>query len=323
MLIPAAASLIGGAMSSSSAERSAATQAAAAERAAESQLQAAREANQLQAGIYRQGLGIQAPQIRGGQLALSALMSGLGLGPATPGAQVAPVGAPAGPTYTNAQGQTVDAQGNVVRDATYGIGSIPVGATAEEMAAAGSPLTGTFKEQFTGQDIYKDPSYQFRLEEGLRALRAQQAAGGNRFGGQAMKDITNYAQGAASQEFGSAYNRFMANKAALYDRLSSLAGLGTRVGSEAASGGLTAGQQIGQNIIGGQRAASDLLTGAAAARAGGLVGSTGAIVGGINQGLNNWYTQQYIDKFKQSMPTTTAQVPLGTLMTGPEYGQFL
>lgn len=335
MLIPAAISTIGGLMQARSAQKAAETQARAATEGAQAQLQAAREANALQAAMYKQGLGMQAPQIRGGQLALSALMSGLGLGAATPGMAraggagglVTPAvmpggaaGAPAGTmapavmpgggvpatagipgSFVNAQGVAVDAQGKpVAAPSDYGIGNIPIGATEEEMAAAGAPMAGRFTEEFTGQDIYMDPSYKFRLEQGMRQLRAQQAAGGNRFGGQAMKDIAEYSQGLASQEYGNAYERFMRNKQALYSRLSDLAGLGSRAGSEAAAAGTAAGGQIGANIIGGQRAATDLLTSAAAARAGGQVGSTNAIVGGINQGLNNWYMQQYMNKFQPS-----------------------
>lgn len=317
MLLPAAISTIGGLMQARSAQKAAETQARAATEGAQAQLQAAREANALQAAMYKQGLGIQAPQIRGGQLALSALMSGLGLGAGTrgmtaPGAMapaVMPGGAAGGVpatagipgTFVNAQGVAVDAQGKpVAAPSDYGIGSIPIGATEEEMAMAGAPMAGKFTEEFTGQDIYMDPSYKFRLEQGMRQLRAQQAAGGNRFGGQAMKDIAEYSQGLASQEYGNAYERFMKNKQALYSRLSDLAGLGSRAGSEAAAAGTAAGGQIGANIIGGQRAATDLLTSAAAARAGGQVGSTSAIVGGANQALNNWYTQQYLNRFQPS-----------------------
>jgi hypothetical protein len=38
------------------------------------------------------------------------------------------------------------------------------------------------------------------------------------------------------------------------------------------------------------------------------VGSTNAIVGGMNQGLNNWYTNQIIKRYTQ--PSSNAGMPM-------------
>lgn len=332
----AAVGVVGGALSSRSASRAAETQAAAADRAAQSQLQAAREANQLTAGMYRQGLATQAPYQQAGQLGLSAIMSGLGLGPArssvtTPQAggnrmrlpgQAVPGGAPAMGadgepmmgfdqgmpggvvgTYVDAQGRAVDAQGNpmIAQQNPYAdIANINYGATQDELnAAAAGVQPGQFTRSFTAADLMAgmDPGYQFRINEAQKALEAKRAAVGNRFGGQALKDITNYSQDAASQEYQSAYNRYMQNRDQVYNRLAGLAGIGQSVGAGMAQAGAGAAQNIGSNLIGGQTAASNYLTGGAAARAGGQVGSTNAIVGGINSGLNNWYTQQVMNRY--------------------------
>ena len=172
-------------------------------------------------------------------------------------------------------------------------------------------MQGKFTEEFTGQDIYQDPSYKFRLEEGLRALRAQQAAGGNRMGSQAMKDITQYAQQAASQEYGSAYDRFMRNREALYNRLAGITSAGQTAATQAGQfgvGGAGTTAELGSRMAsdvsrlgtGAQAAASDYLTSAAAARGAGQVGSTQAIVGGLtgglSQGMQNYLTMQYLNK---------------------------
>jgi hypothetical protein len=112
-----------------------------------------------------------------------------------------------------------------------------------------------------------DPSYQFRLGEGMKALDRQAAARGGLISGGALKAAQRYGQDFASTEFGNAYNR-----------LAGLAGVG-----QTATNTLTgAAGQFGQNQAMG-------LSNAAQARASGYVGSANALTGGLNQYLN--YTQ--------------------------------
>jgi hypothetical protein len=63
------------------------------------------------------------------------------------------------------------------------------------------------KFSYTGEDLYKDPSYQFRLEQGQKALDRQGAAAGRFLSGRQLQASSNYNQGAASQEFQNAYSR--------------------------------------------------------------------------------------------------------------------
>lgn len=63
------------------------------------------------------------------------------------------------------------------------------------------------KFSYTGQDLYDDPSYKFRLEQGQKALDRQGAASGRFLSGSQLQAASNYNQGAASQEYQSAYNR--------------------------------------------------------------------------------------------------------------------
>lgn len=309
-------SLIGGAMGSRSARQAAQIQADAARAAAQSQLTATRESNELVRQMYERNLGLQAPQYRTGQLALSALSSGLGLGPvqagpmAQPGAQTGPQGQ----LYTNAQGQTVDAAGNIVT-AMPGITPTQMGATQEELAAAGQPFAGRLTETFKPSDLTMDPSYQFRLNEGLRALQARGAATGMLQTGQGLKDITEYSQGLASTEYGAAYDRFMRNQEALYTRLRDLAGVGTEAGARAGEAGMRAGETIGRTTTEGARVAGELTTGAAAAQAAGRVGSTQAITGGLQSGLQDWMTLQYLNRAPQiGQSTVGAPQPTGLPM---------
>jgi len=63
-------------------------------------------------------------------------------------------------------------------------------------------------EPFTGQiDLLRDPSYQFRVNEGLRAIEHRAASRGQLQSGNTLKDLTRFGQEAASQEYGNAYQR--------------------------------------------------------------------------------------------------------------------
>lgn len=60
---------------------------------------------------------------------------------------------------------------------------------------------------FTAEDLMEDPSYNFRLQQGADALAQQAVASGLANSTAAQKMMTDYAQGAASQEFANAYGR--------------------------------------------------------------------------------------------------------------------
>jgi hypothetical protein len=59
----------------------------------------------------------------------------------------------------------------------------------------------------TTDSIYADPSYKFRFGEGQRALEQGAAAQGTLRTGGTLKDLVNYGQNAASQEYGNIVDR--------------------------------------------------------------------------------------------------------------------
>lgn len=61
----------------------------------------------------------------------------------------------------------------------------------------------------TAGDVLKDPSFQFRLDQGRKALEASAAGKGILRSGGSMKDLLGYGQQFASQEYGNVYNRAM------------------------------------------------------------------------------------------------------------------
>ena len=87
------------------------------------------------------------------------------------------------------------------------------------------------------KNLQMDPGYQFRLEEGQKALRNAAGARGGRQGGATMKALTRYNQDYASGEYGKAYDR-------QYGRLSQLAGFGGQATSQGSQQSMQQGQSL-------------------------------------------------------------------------------
>lgn len=74
-------------------------------------------------------------------------------------------------------------------------------------------------QKFTGEDLANDAGYQFRLQQGQSALNNSLAAGNGVLSGAAQKALSDYNQGAASNEFQNAYNRDTQDKNNRYQAL--------------------------------------------------------------------------------------------------------
>jgi len=141
--------------------------------------------------------------------------------------------------------------GNVIDSGTYG--------------ALVKPFDAQTFEQ------YKDPGYNFQLQQGQQALQNSQAAKDGVLSGAALKDLIGFNQGMANTAYQNAFSRYMSQNDATYNRLSSLLG----IGENAAAGVGNTGAQVTSNI-------ANTLTSGANAQAAGIVGSANAINGGIN-----------------------------------------
>lgn len=121
---------------------------------------------------------------------------------------------------------------------------------------------------------YKDPGYQFRLQQGTQALRNAAAAGSGALSGAALKDLLGYNQDMASTEYSNAFNRYQTQQGNIFSRLSDIA----QLGQTAAAG---VGQQ-GTALAGN---AGQALTNAGTAAGGGFVGAGNTLNSGIT---NAW-----------------------------------
>lgn len=168
--------------------------------------------------------------------------------------------------------------------ASSAYGANQAGKAAESQAAAGREAMAMFKPWMdngawaigqganmlgkSGPEAAKnaflqDPGYQFRVDEGQRALERSAAARGGLASGKAIKDTIRFGQGMGSQEFGNSFNRLM-----------SVAGMG----QTATGQGADYRTQIGN------------------AEAAGRVGSANAITNGISQGLSMYGNNRLMEQ---------------------------
>lgn len=299
--------VVGAAVQSDAARSAGNKQADAARAASAASLDATDKTNALNWQIYQQNMANNAPGMQAGQSALSALQNGLGLGRlratqtgnvgAVPGSAAALAGTPT-ETFTNAQGQTVDKDGNVV---TAPAQTQNYGATQAELDAAGNSigagsLTQSFSDKVKADGGFEtDPSYQWRLAQGQKNLQASAAARGGLLTGQGLKDINDYAQGAASTEFAAANDRYNTNQSNLYNRLEGIAGIGQQSTADSNAAGTSAGQTIGNTTMSGVNSSNNYLTGGAAAQAASDIGQGNAWSSAINSASGNYLTMQYLN----------------------------
>lgn len=150
---------------------------------------------------------------------------------------------------------------------------------AEIARLKGDPAYGSLTRKFSLEDFQADPGYQFRQDEGNKALAALQSKRGNLFSGQAMKEAARYNSDLASQEYGLAFGRDDKEKRRLYDMLGGTVERGYKA-TGTAIGGATdyANELSGIALARGQNQA-DLINAQANSRNQSLAGLMGAFGG--------------------------------------------
>jgi hypothetical protein len=129
-------------------------------------------------------------------------------------------------------------------------------------------LSSPLLRQFTLEDFYASPSYQFNLAEGERAIKKAAAARGNYYAPQTLQDISRFSQGLASNEFQQAMANYYGQQGAQFGRLFALSGAGQSAAGQTGAFGAQAAGDIGQN-----------LAAAANARAAGMIGAGNILAG--------------------------------------------
>jgi hypothetical protein len=104
--------------------------------------------------------------------------------------------------------------------------------------------SGSLMTQPTIEQLQMDPGYAFREQQGMQAVNRTAAAQAGLQSGAALNAAQRFGQELGSQEYGNAYNRFMANRA---NQMALLQG-GTQTGFGAAQGIGNAAIGTGTNL---------------------------------------------------------------------------
>lgn len=139
---------------------------------------------------------------------------------------------------------------------------------------------GYFNQTYTGQDIYDDPSYKFRLQQGLDSVQSGAAGQGGLLSGATQKALSDYGQQSASQEYSNAYNRFNADQTNQYNRLSNLVGIGQNAAATTGNAGAQTAQAVANNTMQGANASAAGQVGSANALSNMIGGLGSAALGG-------------------------------------------
>lgn len=120
-------------------------------------------------------------------------------------------------------------------------------------------------------NFMQDPSYDWRLSQGVEALDRSASARGNVLSGGQQKAITEYGQDMASQEYSNAFNRHMSEQQFDYNtaigehninlgKEQSLAGLGQSSTNALASAGSSTANSMANNTMSGASNAGNAIT---------------------------------------------------------------
>ena len=115
--------------------------------------------------------------------------------------------------------------------------------------------------RFSMDDFQADPGYQFRMDEGQKAIERGAAARGGLNSGATMKALMNYGQNMASNEYQNAYNRFNQDYSNAYNRynndttnkfnrLNTLANYGMSAIGNLGGAGASMANSVSNNLVG-------------------------------------------------------------------------
>lgn len=156
--------------------------------------------------------------------------------------------------------------GQALNTILYGEG---IGGTADGSGVG----QGQFTKGFTPADMTAnmDPAYGFMQQQGANAVRNADTPNEGALSGGALKDLMSFNQNYALNGYQNSFNNWTTNQNNVFNRLSTIAGLG----QNAAAGVGNNGSQISGGI-------ASSIAGAGSAAAGGQLGAANAISGGLN-----------------------------------------
>lgn len=170
----------------------------------------------------------------------------------------------------------------------YLLGEGTPGVNGEPTSSAAGGF-GSLNAPFTVDQFHKmSPAYQFDLQQGGQGVLNGDTSGQGALSGAAMKDLISFNSNYANNSFNNAFQQYQTQQNNVFNRLNTLATLGSNAGSNNATNASGFASSMGNT-------ASNIGT----ANAAGQVGVANAITGGLGN-LSNSYMMS------QAMPWLTA-----------------
>jgi hypothetical protein len=130
-------------------------------------------------------------------------------------------------------------------------------------------------------DFTASPGYQFRMDEGTKAIDRSAAARGMLRSGPTLKALDRYSQGLASDEYTNQFNR-----------LAAISGIGQTATNSTAAAGAGAANNISNALTQAGQARASSYIGQANAYANGAAG----VANSVNGGVSNYLLMSYLNK---------------------------
>lgn len=167
---------------------------------------------------------------------------------------------------------------------------------------------GQFNQQFNNSDLNSQlaPNYAWQLSQGLGAQQNSAAGTSGLLSGNEGQAFQAYAQNFAGNAYQNAFNNYNTQQSNIFNRLSTIAGMGSASQQNSANVGATTGQGIANSTIAGGNA-----------QAAGTIGSANAISGAINNATGSYYGLNYLNGGSSGYQAP-ASIPASNI--GGDYG---
>lgn len=152
---------------------------------------------------------------------------------------------------------------------------------------------GSMMRDFGMSDFQADPGYQWRMDQGQKALERSAAARGGLLSGAATKAAMDYGQNQASAEYTNAFNRFQTNRANKLNPLQSLMGASQTAAGQQAQAASNYGNSVG-----------NIMTNMGNAQAASQIAQGNAWTNALNSGWNNYQNNQLMNKLFEPKNTS-------------------
>jgi len=127
---------------------------------------------------------------------------------------------------TTSQYNTPFSTNETVTNSEVDLDGLNAAIAAEMEAEQSADGFGSLMQTFGMDQFEADPGYQFRLDEGQKALERAAAARGQYYDPSTVKALSEYNANMADQTYMDSYNRYNNDQTNMFNRLASMAGIG-------------------------------------------------------------------------------------------------